>query len=177
MSKKTLFVNWEIHYMSKMKIVDIRIMSPCGAITSRPIFNFERTHTGISFLSHCSSEFKVVSLVKEVQVQFRGGLRTAWSEGRPHDTRPLNQPALSMLNWRGEPKFAIHGDVAILMPNKLWPQLRINCTSDDMRAALEAVGMNDVAVLPSRFLRNQSDCLIAAPTISKLTMAKLAAPW
>ena len=163
--------------MSKMKIADIRVLSPCGTITPRPIFYHERKNTGTRFLSHCSSEFKVFSLVKEIQVQFRGGLRTAWSEGRPHDTRPLNQPALSMLNWNGVPKFAIHGDVAILMPNKLWPKRWIDCPSDDMRAALEAVGMNDVAVLPSRFLRNQSDCLIAAPTISKLTMAKLAAPW
>lgn len=117
------------------------------------------------------------NFVKEVPVQFRGAERSGWSEGRPHDARPLNQHALAMVNWRGGPKFAIHGDVAILMPNKLWPKLWINCPSDDMRDALKAVGMNDVAVLSSRFLLNQRGCLIAAPTTSKLTMAKLAAPW
>lgn len=161
--------------MRRITIADLRVASPCGAVLSRPVFDFEVKRSGQCCLQLCSSDFSAVGQVGAFRAWFKGAARTVWAQGRAFDTRAINSRAMEFVDWQGQPAATLFGDVVIQMPKKHWDYVWIGTPSDYARQALQDVGMDDVAVLSTPYVRGGEGCFIAAARRNRLAMAKLAA--
>ena len=160
--------------MSKIKIADLRVLTPRRQEFSTPLFLWEVKRPN-DWKPLCSPEFAGPGVTREFKLMFKGALRTAWARGQAFDSRNINQRVTDQIDWAGSPPVTIFGDVIVEMPTKHWPYTLIGNDSSHARDVLAQVGREGVAVLSTRYMGGQTACLLAAKTEKDLAIAKLAA--